>query len=357
MGIHKQLGVANAINASGTATPLGVSRSSPAVAAAVAAALPEFFVMEELADLASASIAKATGAEAGAVVHCTAAATTIAIAAAMAGTDPARVAALPDTTCLPNQVVLPAGHAVDYGQSNLQAVRLAGAQVVLAGSAERCSPDDLAEALASPDVACLSLVSSRLVQPGEPVDLAEAVRAAHRRGVPAIIDGAAQFPRIGELLATGADAVLISGQKYLGSPTAGLVVGAREFVAAVRAQNSGIGRGMKPTKEAIVGVLAALDEWQAADHDAWIATEAAKVEAFARKASGLPGIEARLWPDPAGLPVTRAVLTVDDPAGLAARLRAGDPPIYVMVRPDSLVLELVSLTDDEVTTILDRLVD
>lgn len=355
------MGLSEVVNACGTYTPLGVSRSSPAVAEAVAGALQEFFVMDELADHASEAIARATGAEAAAVVHCTAAATTIAVAAAMTGTDPDRIAWLPDTRDLPNRVVLPAGHAVDYGQSNLQAVRLAGAYVVLAGSEERCDLDDLADALAGPDVACLLLVSSRLVHQGEPVDLAGAVAAAHRRGVPAIIDGAAQFPRVDELLATGADAVLLSGQKYLASPTAGVVIGRRPFVQAIRAQDKGIGRAMKPTKEAIVGVLAALDEWQARDRDEWFAEEAAKVAWFAVEAAKLPGIEARVWPDPAGLPVSRVALSVApgiDAAKLAATLKAGDPPIYVMTnraRHGELVLELVSLTEDELRTILHAL--
>ncbi|MCP3802342.1 PLP-dependent transferase [Allokutzneria sp. A3M-2-11 16] len=338
MGIHERLRLSKVINAKGTYTPLGVSRSSAAVIAAVAEALPEFVVMEELADRASEVIADATGAQAGAVVHCTAAAITVAVAAAMAGTDPERIAALPDTTGMKNRAVVLEGQEVNYGQSNLQAIRLAGARVSLVG-----------QLAFSDDVACLVLVSSRLAQQ---VDLAAAVRAAHDHGVPVIIDGAAQFPRVGELLATGADAVLVSGQKYLASPTAGLVLGSREFVRAVRAQDKGIGRGMKPTKEAIAGVIAAIGEWRP---DTWLAGEAAKVADFVREAAKIPGVEAREWPDPAGLPVTRAVLTVDDAVGLAAELEAGDPPIFVMVHGDELALELVSLGESEVRVILDRL--
>ena len=83
--------------------------------------------------------------------------------------------------------------------------------------------------------------------------MSKAVKLAKNLGVPTIIDGAAQDFRIEELLETGADVVLVSGQKYLASPTAGLVFGKREYVDAVRAQDKGIGRGMKATKEAIIG--------------------------------------------------------------------------------------------------------
>jgi uncharacterized pyridoxal phosphate-dependent enzyme len=360
MGTHERHRLTEVINARGTYTPLGVSRSSAGVAAAVAEALPEFFVMDELADRAGEAIAHATGAQAGAVTHCTSAAITLCVAAAMAGTDPERIAALPDTSDMHNRVVLPAGHAVSYGQSILQAVRLAGATVTLAGDENRCSIDDLDDELAGPDVACLLLVSSRLVT-GEPMDLTAAVRAAHRRGVPAIIDGAAQFPRTADLLATGADVVLVSAQKYLAAPTAGLVIGTHRLVRAVRAQEKGIGRAMKPTKEATVGVLAALEEWHAMDRAKWEADQAAKVAAFVHAAGELPGLTAEVLPDPTGLPLSRVLLTVSggiDATTLAAELEHGTPPIYVSTAQSlegQLILELVPLDSDELEIILTRL--
>ncbi|ADB30172.1 aromatic amino acid beta-eliminating lyase/threonine aldolase [Kribbella flavida DSM 17836] len=357
MSIHERHRLSVVVNARGTFTPLGVSRSSAGVAGAVAEALPEFFVMEELRDRVSDAIASATGAQAGTVVHCTSSAITLAVAAAMAGTDPRRIAALPDTRDMHNRVVIPAVHVVDYGQSNLQAIRLAGAHVSLAGDENRCGLDDLDEALDEQEVSCLLLTSSRLTH-GEPLDLTAAVRLAHRRGVPAIIDGAGQFPRTADLLATGADLVLISGQKYLASPTAGLVAGSRRMVQAVRAQDRGIGRGMKATKEAVVGVLAALEEWQAMDRAKWEADQATKVTSFVQAAGEIPGITAEVIPDPTSLPLSRALLTVEDAAGLARELEAGTPPIYVMtdrVDEGQLVLELIPLDAGEIATILDRL--
>ncbi|GAA1611314.1 aminotransferase class V-fold PLP-dependent enzyme [Kribbella karoonensis] len=357
MSIHDRYRLSVVINARGTYTPLGVSRSSDAVAAAVAEALPEFFVLDELRDRASEAIAQITGAQAGAVVHCTAAGITLAVAATMTGGDPRRTAALPDTTDMHNRVVLPACHVVDYGHSNLQGIRLAGAQVDLAGDEDACTLADLEAELDGPDVACLMLVSSRLTR-GEPIDLAAAIKAAHRRGVPAIIDGAAQFPQIADLLATGADLVLVSGQKYLGSPTAGLVAGSWPLVQAVRAQDKGIGRVMKPTKEAIIGVLAALEEWQAIDRVKWQADERAKVDAFVAAVSRIPGIVVTAVPDPTGLQVSRVLLKVDDAKRIATELEAGSPPIYVMtdrVDDDELMLELVPLNAEEIAAVLARL--
>lgn len=357
MGIHDRYRLSVVINAKGTYTPLGVSRSSDGVAAAVAQALPEFFVMDELGDRASEAIAQMTGAPAGAVVHCTAAGVTLAVAATMTGGDPRRTAALPNTADMHNRVVLPACHVVDYGHSNLQGIRLAGAHVDLAGDEDSCSIADLEAELDGPDVACLMLVSSRLTR-GEPIDLAAAIRAAHRRGVPAIIDGAAQFPRIADLLATGADLVLVSGQKYLGSPTAGIAAGTWSLVQALRAQEQGIGRVMKPTKEAIVGVLAALEEWQAFDRVKWEADERAKVDAFVAAVARIPGVTVEAVPDPAGLQVSRVRLEVADAKRVATELEAGTPPIYVMtgrMADGELMLELVPLDADEIATIVARL--
>lgn len=360
MDIRDRYRLTRIINAAGTYTPLGVSRSSERVSAAAAAALREFFVIDELQAAASDAVARWSGAEAGAVAHCAAAGITLAVAAAMAGDDPRNVAALPNAAGMRSRVVLPAGHAVDYGHPIAQDVRLAGATPILAGTDAGCGVAELEAALAHPDTACLLLVSSRLVR-GAPVDLQAAVAAAHRRGLPAIIDGAAQDLRVGELLATGADLLVLSAQKYLASPTAGLVVGRKMLVTAVRAHERGIGRALKATKEAIVGVLAALEDRQALDLAAWRAAQRDKVERFVARANQLPGVSAAAVPDPAGMPFPRASLAIDparaglDAAALARALREGTPSIRVMeheLAAGRLVLELVPLSEDEAQVIL-----
>lgn len=365
MGLHARYGLTQVINARGPFTPLGVSRSDGGVTAAVAEALSEFFVMDEIQEVADRALARFAGAEAGTVVHCTASGITLSVAGSMTGSSPERIAALPDTTGMPAAVVLPAGHAVNYGQPIMQAVRLAGAAAVPVGSDAECTLADLETGLARPDAACLLLVSSRLVR-GTCVPLSEAVAVAHRRGVPAVIDGAAQDFRVEELLATGADLVTVSGQKYLGSPTAGLVVGRAELVAAVRAQERGIGRAMKANKEAVVGVLAALEARRELDVEAWRRGQAAKVQYFVERAGALRGITALACEDPTGLPFPRARISVDpaaagmDAGTLAKALRTGSPSIWVMTDQQDtgdLVLELVPLTDLELDAILRRLVE
>ena len=365
MDLHQRYGFTPVINARGTFTPLGVSRSSRQVGDAVAAALGGFFVIDELLAAVSREIAGVSGAEAATVTHCAAAGITLAVAAAMAGSDPERIAALPDASGMPDRVVLPAGHAVDYGHPIVTDIRLAGATPVMAGRPDACSIDDIESALAHERTACLLLVSSRLVG-GAEVDLAQAVAAARRRGVPAIIDGAAQDLRLERLLATDADLVVLSAQKYLAAPTAGLIVGRADLVQACRAQERGIGRAMKPTKEAVVGVLAALQERRDLDLEAWSARQHRKLAGFIEQAGRVPGLQASAVPDPTGLPFARACLSVvrgagrRDAAALARALRAGTPSIWLMdhqAADGRLMLELVPLDDREIQVILGRLAE
>ncbi|MEU3712040.1 aminotransferase class V-fold PLP-dependent enzyme [Streptomyces catenulae] len=365
MGLHTAYGLSRIINARGPYTPLGVSRSGDGVAAAVAGALSEFFVMDELQGAADRALARFSGAEAGTVVHCTASAITLAVAAAMTGESPERIAALPDTTGMPGTVVLPAGHAVNYGHPLVQAVRLAGAVPVTVGTDAGFTREDLERGLARPGVACLLLVSSRLVR-GTGTDLAEAVAVAHRRGVPVVVDGAAQDFRIGELLGTGADLVAVSGQKYLGSPTAGLVVGRTGLVAAVRAQERGIGRGMKASKEAVIGVLAALEARQERDMAGWRQRQADKVADFVERTGALRGVTASSVPDPTGLPFERARLLLDPAAAgmgavaLEEALRAGSPSIWALPGrhgTEELLFELVPLAPEEIDAVIVRLAE
>ena len=351
------------INARGTYTPLGVSRASANVCDAVSEALSDFFIIDELQTMASQRIAGYTGGEAATITHCSAASITVCVAAAMAGTVPEHVGALPDTTGMADQVVIPEGHCVNYGQPILQAIRLAGAKPILAGSRHGCSLEDIEQQIDPGKTCCLLLVSSKLVQ-ASPTDLGDAVAVARKFNIPTIIDGAAQDFRIGELLDTGADLILISAQKYLASPTAGIVLGKRAFVDAVRAQEKGIGRGMKASKEAIFGVLAAMEDRSRLDLVAWQQTEDDKVNAFIQRAGMITGLSAHREVDPTGLPFSRAYLTIDkaragcDTPALVDQLRSGTPSIWTIDdrAADGVIgFELVQCTNCEIEVILNSL--
>ncbi|WP_298923811.1 beta-eliminating lyase-related protein [uncultured Ramlibacter sp.] len=345
-------GLRRVLNAWGTATPYGVSRSDAAVAQAVAQMLQRHVVMAELQALAGRRIAQWSGAQAGCITHCTAAAITLAVAACMAGSEPRRMAQLPDSEGLKNRVLLLAAHAVNYGQALTQAIRLAGAWPVLCPSAQA-----LQAALAGSDVACVLAVESHLAPGSGSAVTRELAAMARAAGVPLVLDGAAQDGRITDLLASGADLVLLSAQKYLRAPTAAIVLGRRALVDAVDAQHAGIGRAMKPSKEAMAGVIAALDLRGTMDRQAWLAEQQRKVDALAAAAAQWPGVRTSREADPQGNGFERVWLAIDpavtglDAALLVQRLRSGDPVVAVAphrAAQGQVGLELTGLEEGEV---------
>lgn len=357
------LGLRGVINARGTYTPLGVSRTPEPVVKAVAESLRHFVSMEELANAAGGRIKDLTGTEWGTVTHCTAASITLAVAAIMTGEDAAKIRQLPDTRGMKRRVVIQAGHLVNYGQPIEQAVRLSGAEVIVAGSEAECTPADLERAFSGGGVGSLLLVSSRLCR-GDMVPAPEAVALAHDSGIPAIIDAAAQDLRLREVLATDADLVLTSAQKYLCAPTSGLVLGRRDLVEAVRAQEQGIGRGMKAGKEAFIGALAALEYRRNLDMAAWARAQENKAKGFAAKLNAVAPLRAELVPDPTGMPFSRVRAWVDSATcaktaeQLADELAQGDPLIAVQDhdnKAEALMFETVALTEVELETVRDRI--
>ncbi|WP_170374281.1 MULTISPECIES: aminotransferase class V-fold PLP-dependent enzyme [Ruegeria] len=363
MLIGTQNTLSEVINARGVFTPLGVSRSSKEVCEAVSDALGRHFIMDDLHDAVGREIAEMTNASAATVVHCSAAAITLAVAASMTGSSPGAIKQLPDASGLKSRVILPANHAVNYGHPIEQAIRLAGAKPELVGDNSACGIEDLAHACSKLDACCLVLVSSRLTG-GEMLDFRKAVSAAHEHDLPVVIDGAAQDFRIEDLLDTGADVVLISGQKYLAGPTSGLVLGKPDLVSAVRAQEKGIGRGMKASKEVLLGVLTALKLRQQLNKEAWSSDQKEKVARFVSVANTIEGITAKANPDPTNLPFDRVHLCIakssefPDAAQMAAALKAGEPSIWIMdhlTHQSEIVLELVQLTQEEIDTVLDRI--
>jgi seryl-tRNA(Sec) selenium transferase len=189
--------------------------------------------------------------------------------------------------------------------------------------------------------------------------LATAVALGRAAGVVVIVDAAAQDLRMRELARCGADLVVVSAQKYLAAPTAGLVLGHAAWVRAVAAQQRGIGRAMKPTKEALAGTIVALRERVALDLDGWRTRQHHKAQRLVASLPSWPGVTVTAAPDPTGLPFERVRLQLghEAPLGaraLAERLRAGTPPVWVIDQHadrGELLLELVPLRDPEIDTL------
>jgi D-glucosaminate-6-phosphate ammonia-lyase len=332
-GIREALGLRPIINVSGTMTALGASIAVPAAVQAATKILPEFVEIADLHRLASRTVARLCGAEAGFVTASCSAAITVAVAACMTGPDLARIEQLPDAAGMKARVTIMLGHMVGYGAPVEQAIRLAGARVVPFGQATDVRPYQLVAAL-TPETACaVYVVSHHCVRYGQ-LPLAEFAAICRAKGVPVIVDAASEYDLRG-FLAQGADLVCYSAHKFLGGPTAGIIAGRKDLVRACYLQNMGIGRGMKVGKESILGTVAALEAWETRDHAAVRATERAALELWRERFAAVAGLQPEIVPDPTDNPLDRLKLSVQpDQARLTAweladRLAAGEPPVIV----------------------------
>lgn len=361
-GIHARLGLRRIINASGTMTDLGASIVGAEPREAIARALPEFFEMEGLFRAASRLIAQATGAEAGLVTSSSASGITLSVAAAMTGDDLSAIERLPLASGLRDEVVLLAGHAINFGAPVTQMIRLAGARPVLAGQATSSAPWQVAGAITDRTAALLYVVSHHCART-EQVPLADFAALGHAAGLPVIVDAASEYDLRG--FHDHADLVIHSGHKFLGGPTSGIVSGRRELIRAAFLQNRGIGRAMKVGKEGIVGTMAALEAWQGRDAAAIRAREGAALLLW-QSVAAAAGVPARIVPDPTGNPLDRLELRLDyDAQGitawdLAAALMEGDTPVATRdleVEHGLLHLDPCNLHDGEAEIVAHRLAE
>jgi len=363
MDLYQDYGLRRVINAYDKATTLGGARVPSAVADVVMAGLPDVFELSGLQDAAGRTIAETTGAEWGCVTNCAAAAISLGVAATMAGSDMGRIAQLPDTSGMPSRILIQKGHCISFGAPVTQMIRLTGADIVEVGHANRCSARQIEHALAQDQVSAIVAVESYHTVDYNGVKLPELVEIADEAGVPLVVDAATQELRFAELVASGPSLVSCSAQKYFCSTTAGIVAGRKDLVRAVDLQHSGIGRGMKPSKEGILGAIAALRASQTCDVEAWSRRESAKIDMVVSRLGKLPGIVASVSPDPNGCPFARARIELDPSVtgqtadSLRLALLSGDPAIYVRVyKPaeNAIYINATEMTEAEVDVVCER---
>lgn len=334
MRAYEELGIAPVINAAATLTRLGGSRMPPPVVAAMAEGAGAFVDLPALQARVGARIATLTGNEAAYVTSGAAAGIVLAVAACIAGTDPDLVAAFP---CLPGEgqaeVVVHRSQRNGYDY----AARQTGARMVEVGETAAA----LREAIGVRTACVLWFAGAHYAAGALP--LPEVVAIGRERGVPVLVDAAAQIPPTANLWRftreAGADAAIFSGGKGLRGPqSSGLVLGTRAIVEGCRANgnpNHAIGRPMKAGKEELLGVLAAVEWTLAQDEAALLAGYETMVAGWIEGLRGIPGVTAdRGYPSEAGQPHGRAIVRFGPACrwtrdGVIAALWAGVPCVAV----------------------------
>src|SRR3989337_2646737 len=156
-----------------------------------------------------------------------------------------------------------------------------------------------------------------------------------------------------ESLAAGADLVTFSGDKLLGGPQAGLLVGRSDLIAGIR--KDPLARAMRPDKVTLAGLAARLGLSRAgravAEIPVWraIATPVEALELRARAlAAGIAGARAIPLEATVGggslpgetLPSWGVALSGRSADRLLARLRTGQPCIVGRIADGAVILDL-----------------
>ena len=251
--VYTRIGVRPFISCTATTTINGGSSQLPEVIEAIYQAGHYHVNLDELMAQVGPRIAKLLQVEAAMVSSGAAGAVTCGTLACLAGGDPEKIQQLPDTTGLKNEVVVPRWSRSIYDH----AVRSTGARMV-----EVETLDDLEKAFGPRTF--MATAQSTILWVKEAFSLDQFVEAAHKRGIPVLIDDAGNLPTPPHpVLSRGVDLVAHSGGKVIRGPqSSGLLLGRKDLIQAAftnSAPHHAFARAMKVSKEEVVGALAAVE--------------------------------------------------------------------------------------------------
>ncbi len=305
-------------------------------------------------DHISALLGRLTGAEAALVVNNNAAAVLLALAALAED----------------REVVVSRGELIEIGDGFRipEVLARSGARLVEVGTTNRTRAADYERAI-TPETAVLLRVHQsnfRVVGFEERPRLEEVAEVAHRHGLPLVDDlGSGHVsasnsllqgqgePTARESLAAGADLVCFSGDKLLGGPQAGIVLGRTELVERLRRHP--LQRALRIDKlslAALEGTL--LLHLESPERIPVLRTLAQATKTVRERAERLAAATGGEVEETVGRVGGGALPLAELPSfacaleeSLAEPLRRGEPPVVGVVRDGRLLLDCLTLTDVE----------
>ncbi len=370
MNIYDKLGVRRLINGHHWRTALGGSVMPPEVLDAMAESAGYFVDLEGLHRRAGEYVADLTGADAGLVTAGCSAAQVLQAAACMTGLDHEKIARLPDSSGMKNEIVIQKSQRNHYDTS----YQLAGAKLVEIGSDQGAARAELEAAITDKTAAVAYVWVMRFYS----LPLEDVIAAAHVRSVPVVLDAASELPPVENLsrfIRMGVDLVAFSGGKGIRGPqSTGILAGRKDLMQAAwenafffGKDKAGIGRPMKVAKEEIVGLVKALELFVEADHESEWAEWRDRSTRIAETVGRLDGVKAWVHEGPIYEGPTAPTATIELPESwdgptveqAEEGLRLGEPSIHVGVLPDQrrLWVAPVALQNDEHAIVARRLVE
>ncbi len=261
-------------------------------------------------------------------------------------------------------------------------MKQSGARLVEIGATNRVHLADYEAALAEHPALFLRAHRSNFALVGftsEP-GLDEIAALAHQHGLPLVDDlgsgvlldtaryGLAHEPTVQESLAAGADLVCFSGDKLLGGPQAGIIVGKADLMARLRKHP--LARAIRADKLCLAALSATLLHY--------IKDEAEREIPVWRMIAQTPETlcaRAQAWADALGvglvipgqstvgggslpgetLPTHLLALPAKSPDRLLARLRRLNPPLIARLQDDRVVLDPRTILPEQEPVLLDQL--
>jgi L-seryl-tRNA(Ser) seleniumtransferase len=365
--IYEELGVRPVLNAQGNRTLLGGGTPSEAVRELMDSVEDYYVNMGELMDSVGVRISDMLGVESALVTSGCAAALAYAAAACMTGDDSDRIEQIPDTTGMPNEIIIQRQLRIKYDRS----MSIPGGKLIEIGDEDGTTAEHLEEAI-GPNTAAIHYLAPGDRTPGA-LPIEQVIEIGHSRDIPIIVDAAGEvYPteKLSSYVKSGADLVAY-GAKYFGAVnSSGILTGRKDLVSIARSHSfigfedsslRSFGRPMKVDRQEVVAVYAALREWITMNHEDRFASYEVRIDAMR---NDLPQFEGVTFSDyPQDAPAEALMLTIDPAkAGKSAQdvideLKAGNPSIWVRELPEdnSLAIRMLTLREGGEKVIAQRL--